>query len=220
MKKAILMSIKPGHCCNILNLIKDLELRKTAPKEWLDYFDFFKNGKKPEPVDVYIYCCKSNTQYLTGNSKVGYSILTKKASDRFSNEDYFGNGKVIAKFTLKEIDKHHILPDERILPFNWNVEQKLDKLCLTKQEVMNYGKGQDYYAYLWHIDNLVIFDRPMLLKNFKRVKWEKCGVKDKDGLYQCHKCPYAIHYGHGFGDCGYDLPLKAPQSWSYVEVDL
>ena len=186
-----MISIKPKWVAKILNEEKTIELRKTMPKCDL-------------PIDVYIYCTKEEfpdiTLYSQENEFGGYM-------------EHTGNGKVVAKFTLNKIDEHHILPTERILPFNWNVEQKLKDLCLTKEEVMAYGKGQDYQAFLWHISNLVIFDKPKELSefnSFQRAKATDCGF-----LKQCKNC------GRRFNRCHLLKPLtKAPQSWCYVEEEL
>lgn len=152
------------------------------------------------PIDVYIYCTKDKK----------YANLINRGG--------FLTGMVVAKFTLNKIEPiaQYDGNEERYFTKSLWETELFDKSCLSLEEMRNYI--HNHCGYAWHIDNLEIFDKPMKLKCFKRVKWEKCGVKDKNGLYQCNKCPYAIHYGHGFGDCGYDLPIKAPQSWCYVEV--
>ena len=184
-----MISIQPKWVAKILNGEKTIEIRKTMPKCDL-------------PIDVYIYCTKDNSNgylYYSFGKTIFHDkyVLIKEYDKRC----IIGNGKVVAKFTLNKVDEHHILPTERILPFNWNVEQKLNELCLTKEEVMAYGNGEDYYAKLWHIDNLVIFDKPKELSEFK-----KCQL-----LWSClpHDCI----------NCRHLLSLtKAPQSWCYVEV--
>lgn len=197
--KAILISIKPKWVAKILNGEKTIEIRKTMPKCDL-------------PIDVYIYCTKEKEKCCfvdyrpCGNS--GY--LTTKL-DCMGEEL---NGKVVAKFTLNRVDEHHVLPNERILPFNWNVEQKLEQLCLTKEEVMAYGKGQDYQAFLWHIFNLEIFNKPKELSEFKIKGFERIKVMgspygDLDSVaYHYEKKPILKSL------------TKAPQSWCYVEVEI
>jgi len=175
--KSILISIKPKWVAKILNGEKTIEIRKTMPKCDL-------------PIDVYIYCTKDK-ETIAINPYGGYATIPNK----YKNE-YF-NGKVVAKFTLNKVDKHHVLPTERILPFNWNVEQKLKDLCLTKEEVMAYGNGEDYQAFLWHIDNLEIFYRPKRLDDFWSCVKQ---VRGKKGTYQCSRL------------------FKAPQNFCYVEV--
>lgn len=141
------------------------------------------------PIDVYIYCTKDKK----------YANLINRGG--------FLTGMVVAKFTLNKIDEHHVLPTERILPFNWNVEQKLEQLCLTKEEVMAYGKGQDYQAFLWHISNLEIFYKPKELSEFHTsVK------KEPPEELLCPECGKPMEYYE------YKYLTKAPQSWCYVEI--
>lgn len=177
--QAIIISIKPKWVEKILNGEKTIELRKTMPKCDL-------------PIDVYIYCTKE--KWKTKPLLAGDIVLKPNADPLNKHNIRLLNGKVVAKFTLNKVDEHHVLPTERILPFNWHVEQKLKQLCLTKEEVMAYGNGEDYQAFLWHIDNLVVFDKPKELSEFKI----------------CRKCL----------DYNAFIPLdKAPQNWCYVEVE-
>lgn len=87
-------------------------------------------------------------------------------------------------------------PSENILPFNGNVELKLKDLCLTKEEVMAYGHGEDYQAFLWHISDLEIFDKPKELSEFRKMYRSK-GYPQNQSWYL----------------------TEAPQSWCYVEVE-
>lgn len=172
MSKAILISINPKHVMNILNGKKTIELRKTYPHCAL-------------PIDVYIYCTKSNTQYLVGSKDKVCDILTKRASDRFSPniENYIGNGKVVAKFTLNHVN----------MDFLNNV---LEPACVSRKEAEDYLEGRPCWQ--WKIDNLVVFDKPKLLKDFHKVLY-----RDKTG--------YCIEYGR--------VLTRAPQSWQYVDID-
>ena len=197
--KAIMISIKPKWVAKILNGEKTIEIRKAMPKCEL-------------PIDVYIYCTKE--EYLICDlytGKARYHNIPK------GTNNFTLSGKVVAKFTLNKIDKHHVLPTENILPFNWNVEKKLSELCLTKEEVMAYGNGEDYYACLWHISNLEIFDRPKELNEFYkgfRRKYHKNHFaqdihKEKNVLVQPIKCGYEYTYSL----------TKSPQNFCYVEVE-
>lgn len=185
--KSILLSIKPKYVADILNGRKTIEIRKTMPKCNL-------------PIDVYIYCTK-------GKEKLVYIDYTPCGDKGYittdldcENEEI--NGRVVAKFTLNRIDRYHVLPSERLMPFNRNVEEKLNQLCLTKEEVMTYGNGEDYYACLWHISNLVIFDKPKELSDFIKWSWLYEDVNDIDIMRFLPT---------------YSL-TKAPQSYCYVEV--
>lgn len=169
MSKAILISIKPQFVAEILNHRKTIELRKTAPKCDL-------------PIDVYIYCTKSK-----------YGELRKSVLDGWyinSPLDHPFNGKVVAKFRLRKVEKLEyyrgaftsvkaILTTDSI-PTCYLMEKKS---CLTMDEMWEYTKGN---GYAWHISDLEIFDEPKPLTDFKG--------------------------GKIFGD-------KPPQSWKYVEVE-
>lgn len=188
--RAILISIKPKYVAQILNGKKTIEIRKTCP-------EIFKHLKPYEgcSIDVYIYCTKDKKDYLYYDEDFGDYITLPQDCGKFS-------GKVVAKFTLNRVDEHHVLPTERILPFNWNVEQKLKQLCLTKEEVMAYGKGQDYQAFLWHISNLVIFDKPRELSEFYITHITiDVGKKIRTPLMYPRKL------------------TKAPQSWQFIETE-
>ena len=196
MNKAILISIRPEWVAKILNGEKTIEVRKTAPKCDL-------------PVDVYIYCTKSNKYLLDYEiEKDGGNFFVwdmKSHHYPFKGEsDHYFNGKVVAKFTLREVE--NILPVDpfdcdRKIPSIDPVE--LEKLsCLKPTDIMSYldfGKG-----YAWHISDLVIFDKPMELGDFKYEKKRQRLGPD----YHWHVEKSGL------------VPVKRPpQSWQYVEVD-
>ena len=133
MSKAILISIKPRFVADILNGKKVLEIRKTFPKCKC-------------PIDVYIYCTKSNYLGFISKSQIG---------------------KVVAKFTLNKVKAVSIW-DEYL------DSETLGPACLDAYEFDAYTKGQVGYA--WHIDDLVIFDQPMELHKFYKYgvdEWAK-----------------------------------------------
>ena len=86
----------------------------------------------------------------------------------------------------------------------------LKKACLTENEIVLYCKPRiyddwDYYdmdIYAWHIGNLVIFDKPKELSEFRTV--------NKTGIPQ---------YEFGVGTCDYKKLTKAPQSFMFIEVE-
>lgn len=170
--KAIMISIQPEWVAKILNGNKSIEIRKTMPKCDL-------------PIDVYIYCTKDKK----------YANLINRGG--------FLTGMVVAKFTLNKVSEY-------VNGVNWKYLQKgagsyddfetiLKPSCLTEEELSNYVEDLSFYG--WHIDNLVIFDKPKELSEFKqpidrygKVNW------NTNGNY-------------------YALLTKAPQSWCYVEVE-
>ena len=167
--KAILISIKPKWVAKILNGEKTIEIRKTMPKCDL-------------PINVYIYCTKEDSLCrLKDYPKDRYVCEQEFKCNDFPKLDsgYDGKGKIVAKFTLNEIT----------MPFLKDITKTS---CLTVEELRNYLKGKPCYA--WHIDNLVIFDKPKELSEFKQ-EWYDCGNN-------FHSKPLT----------------KAPQSYMFVEV--
>lgn len=183
------MSINPYWLMKILNGEKTLEIRKTVP-----------NAKFP--IDVYLYCTKGDV---------------KGASNYMTIPQLRMLGRVVAKFTLNKVDK-----------FEWNSTSRDNcgywydsgEIFSYKGTGLNYEKMFDYVGsgvgYAWHIDKLKIFQETMWLYDFKPVKWDKCDVKDKKGLYQCDKCPYGGDWKDG---CRYKPLEKPPISWQFVEVE-
>ena len=95
----------------------------------------------------------------------------------------------------------------------------IEAACLTQDEAERYSGGKDVYG--WHISNLVIYDKPRELSEFKRF----CdGISGKIG---CRGCKYYYEendesQGH-FEMCGCDniRPIeRPPQSWCYVESEV
>ncbi len=206
--KAVLASIRPQHCINIANNIKSVEVRKTRPK--LD-----------TPFKVYIYCT-AGKPYMVYNDDswcTGYAALNNYSEKRAKEVWELMNGKVIGEFvcdSIFEIDKnyevHTELPDcptEFWLewddaPDEYETTEAIEKAtCLSIGEICLYI-GSGYGCYCWHISNLVIYDEPKPLSDFK----------------QCHKCPYGGYENckqHEYS-CDGDYKLtKPPQSWCYVE---
>jgi hypothetical protein len=88
--------------------------------------------------------------------------------------------------------------------------------CLTEKEFVDYVGNN--FAYGWHITDLVIYDEPKELGEFKTSckEWQK-------GFPNCDGCKYFIDgrgYEYDESDCGCDglKPIeRPPQSWCYVE---
>lgn len=214
--KSILISIKPEHCCNILNKDKILEIRTTCPAEWKKYLDG-KTSIKPEPCNVCIYCTKQGRPLVYGDVQCNTGFIEKYTQTyNYSKEEIgkiWGNmqGTVIAEFILNEIDKierdlNDWLPKNRYE----TTAQQLKNSCLTEEKLWGYGKGKTLYA--WHIDDLKIYDTPKELSDFK--KENKCHYADyeKGCCFEC--CTF-----YDLKDCDgrYSKIYKAPQSWMYVE---
>lgn len=198
MSRALLLSIKPKWVSKILNGEKTIEVRKSKPKCDL-------------PIDVYIYCTKEEYLYRTNK---GY-FSSKKPLEVGKGTDYSfaysDEGKVVAKFTLNKVEEIYfenhksIYCDDPLYPEtdSLSYDELLDKSCTKalpygETEIGNYI-GEKGYA--WHISNLVIFNRPRELSDFKHCTEKTC-------VYgKCHKYMHCLK------------PLtKAPQSWRFIEA--
>ena len=182
--KAILISIKPKWVAKILNGEKTIEIRKTMPKCDL-------------PIDVYIYCTKDKPRaIMTDKGCVVANTLEVGGNSQYKSA-YSLSGKVVAKFTLDKVGE---------IKFDDKEVQR--KACLTEDELFEYLFVNEPYhedmkkGYAWHISNLVIFDKPKELSEFKIPCDFKC---PKLGCCYCHKNTRLT---------------KAPQSWCYVEVEV
>lgn len=185
--KAVLMSIKPQWCEKIASGEKVFELRKTFPN--------IKTLNVSFPV--YIYCTQEKR--LLHKFNKGECI----DDEHFFEEDVFvrqntwirghlnPNGKVIGEFVCDYVQGVYptglFVGDDRLTVCG-NEDMPLDKYCLTEEQVRAYIG--DKKAYGWHISDLVIYNKPKELSDFKH-----CGVN--------------YHY---------NPPItRPPQSWCYVE---
>ena len=189
--KAILISIQPKYVADILNGKKTLEIRKTIPKCDL-------------PIDVYIYCTKKEpyARRCVHNDKWGTLEYIKS------------DGKVVAKFTLNKVEEifthinkqngdywYHL---DTKPPVEGCIQNLCKKSCLKEEELHSYLKGKKGYA--WHIDNLVVFDKPKEISEFRQwFDCEKCWCVDNQDCLMNKQCPK-------------HTLTRAPQSWQFIEV--
>jgi len=104
--KQILISIKPKWVAKILSGEKTLEIRKTAPKEWVDYLNRKTDKPNPEPIIVNIYCTKSDYIGYLPNKYVG-KVVARFVLDKV-RPDYWSNalsGSCLSPYEVKEYVK-------------------------------------------------------------------------------------------------------------------
>lgn len=132
------------------------------------------------PFKCYIYCTKK---------------FYKKGDGYFQGKCY---GKVIGEFICDKVE-----PIVYVKNGYLHIEEA--GTCLSGQELTDYYNGSKIYG--WHISNLVIYDKPKELSEFKRINRE-CWYADlglaKRDCPECHN-----------RECFFTRP---PQSWCYVEV--
>lgn len=112
--------------------------------------------------------------------------------DEDGHIDFHGRGQIIGEFICDEIIS--------IKPFGFeDVEEFEKQTCLNSAEVVKYLNG--FYGYGWHISNLVIYDNPKELREFKKT------CKETNLCYpdNCNRC-------------GWNILLRPPQSWFYIEA--
>ena len=210
--KAIMISIKPKYVVDILNGRKTIEIRKTCPKCEL-------------PIDVYIYCSKGNKK----NWHLIEVVDTDTGCESYEYDYYIGSkgyldwcldGKVVAKFTLNEVEEiayecgNNGISDNG---YKWFYTEKLDLVqdfekacCLNSEELYYYLKPREAKGktcgYAWHIDNLVIFDKPKELSYFNSYTCKNYKTK------KCEQCRNS-----GITKICYKKLTRPFQSWGYVE---
>ena len=119
--------------------------------------------------------------------------------DEDGHEIFKGRGQVIGEFVCGNIGTTSWIKSPEHL--SW-VDGYDEESCLTNRELYEYSKGGIFYE--WYISDLVIYDKPKELSEFK----------------QCHKCPYGYEEctRHEYSCDGAYNVQSPPQSWCYVEV--
>lgn len=109
-------------------------------------------------MQVYIYCTLAKPYlikyFFNGDNGDGWNYETSYCKEEFRySEPTILNGKVIACFDLKTVDKFECKEKYSEL-----LDDILNKSCLKPDEFYQYGGNNTLYA--WHIDDLKIFDKP------------------------------------------------------------
>ena len=191
MGEAVIISIHPCWCEQIVSGAKTMEVRKNRPK-------------LEPPFKSYIYQTKKRWVF---------NLLRKIGFDRFADILERGFGKVIGEFVCDSIRCFGVP-----YPAFQNQMDKdiLDQTCCTYYQLHRYAYHDKLYG--WHISDLKIYDKPKKLSEFFRIcdEWKKeeftpkcrrCGNYercDADMMYVC-----AIE--------GEIQVTRPPQSWCYVE---
>lgn len=178
MSKAVLISIRPEWCEKIASGQKTIEVRKTHPK--ID-----------TPFKCYIYCTEEKTLH-------DLLIIRKKG-----HIDQIGNGKVIGEFVCDDIETIGV-------PFpayqNEMRQDVIERSCLSYAELHRYAGHRSLYD--WHISDLVIYDKPKELSEFRKHGFRTGYKIVNDNRRGVVSVPFTCE----------NAPLyRPPQSWCYVE---
>lgn len=193
MSKAVMLSVQPKYCELIASGKKTIEVRKSRPSI-------------ETPFKVYIYQTKK---------KWIYRLLEKLG---------LYQRKVIGEFICDRIDKYvGRLTTYAETPYKnkYISPEELAKTCLSIYEINDYLNGGN--SYFWHITDLVIYDKPRELGEFRKPY-----EYDSEGFIKCghNLCPHIGEDGQWKYDCVGGCPdiekkyaITRPfQSWGYVEV--
>lgn len=218
--KSIMISIQPKWCEKIARGKKTIEVRKTSPTI-------------KTPFKCYIYCTKGQELWGDGSGETWKGIaededLQKVFELNPTLTQY--NGKVIGEFVCDKIYKIKNCCGSFIVNNDIRLTERIARAsCLYVDEMQKYLGDKDGYA--WHISDLVIYDKPKELSefksafhcfNFKNVDCKTNAFGEHVNQYYnnsfCRICKY---YNSDFGDC--DKPVfqplvRPPISWCYVET--
>jgi len=184
-----MLSERPKYCELIACGRKTIDIRKTAPE--ID-----------TPFICYIYQTKR---------KWIYRILEKLG---------LYQGKIIGEFICDKVKTYWFYKSEFPVPAYegdpniWEFDKafditcgELEQSCLTSEELAEYGKGRKR-LYGLHISNVIIYDKPKELGEFRKPQPTKCFLQQHtiDNTRPCAICPVCtIH--------------RPPQSWCYVDKE-
>lgn len=173
MSKSVLISIQPEWCRLIASGRKTIEVRKSRPK-------------LETPFKVYIYCTRGKQHLLQimrdgddcyGETYHGKPVFIKSAEESFFCGSNYVNKTVmgeficdkIYKYSTSEALKEHIeISDQEAVAWS----------CLSKDRISDYeysatGKENclnNIGVFLWHISDLVIYDKPKELSDFGKTR--------------------------------------------------
>lgn len=174
----VLVSLKPYFYYLIGEGIKTIEVRKSMPKadDW-----------------------SRNTWFYMSKDENSFAKIPKEFQDKYRK--HFG--KVGLKFVCDKIDEFSVPYPAYFSEVDSKTESIIKSACLRPMDIHHYNGTRQTYA--WHISNLVIYDKPRELGEFKKP----CNHKN-----DCCTCDRYDYIGH---KC-YDEITRPPQSYMFVEL--
>lgn len=151
-----------------------------------------KSAPKEVPFKCYIYESRNGGHRCKHcNEKDScYSCAPKNVGC------YNGRGRVIGEFICNRIDV--FTPSEHGIIFRRF--RALYETRLTVDEMRKYAKGKTLYG--WNISDLKIYDKPKELREFRTP---------------CVYAPTARCYPENCEMCPWNVVIRPPQNWMYVE---
>jgi predicted transcriptional regulator len=151
------------------------------------------------PFKCFIYC--------TANKQGAKDLLEIHGTDGKIRK---GNSKVIGEFVCDEIKE---ITADNLVAIYFNNPQ--ESTCLNDLEMRRYADGKSLF--LWHISDLVIYDKPKELSEF----YQKGKSGDKFYYDYCSGCHHhetpVGEYPCNECDGNRNYLYRPPQSWCYVE---
>lgn len=119
-------------------------------------------------------------------------------------------GKVIGEFVCDEIER--IVPDYNpvLQKFFYGYVTDISPTCLREEELQKYAGIEPLY--FWHISDLVIYDKPKKLGEFRKP----CKCEERGEEPDCFLCSKSGYTPDMQIDC-FNTVEKPPQSWCYIE---
>ena len=180
--KSVLASLKPYYYYLVGEGIKKIEVRKSQPKadDWNKetYFYMSKDEKSFAKIPK-----EFQEKYRKHFGKVGLKFV---CDNIYQIKNQY-SGYVVANATQGETN------------------EIARQSCLDFDDMVKYLGKRDGYA--WHISDLVIYDEPKELSEFKNYcEKQPC----QSNCWKCDRYDY-------MGNACYDTITRPPQSWCYIE---
>lgn len=204
--KAVLMSIQPKWCELITSGKKTVEVRKTRPK-------------LETPFKVYIYCTYGEglieyADEVLPNMLIGHKVTKGRI---WSN---CCNGKVIGEFVCDKVTK---AVEGDYGKYLFESETQIDVLDLLNYATNKNGELVPLYG--WHISELVIYDKPRELSEFKTIcrdaycqdYWGEKTWFCKDGYSSCAVTDKEREFPYNEECIYFDCPSVGGESCEYED---
>lgn len=161
--KSVMISIRPQWCELIAIGKKTIEVRKSRPK-------------LETPFKCYIYCTQARNPIrdsgrilmyeddLALTNRWGQGKLVANPCGAMVEGEFFLNGKVIGEFVCDMVEKLEEHIEEGGLYYTLKNDFN-EAVMLDNWQLHDYGKGKPIYG--WHISDLIIYDEPRELSEYK-----------------------------------------------------
>lgn len=162
---SIVIAMRSLWACKILNKDKKIEVRKGLAL----YNALKKAEEKGEEVEFLMYVTKAKPRlYGPDIDKCFHAVVGKGPISKELN------GKVVARFTLREVERIEGVYDELYQEFEISDIHRLSiESCVDEDDLIDYlsnGKynnnSNDMYGCALRISNLEIFDKPKTLADY------------------------------------------------------